>query len=76
MILKPHRSADDSLFLSPKVPELRKANSIPLSSTTTKSYTKSARLPDLPRSHGKVLVAQQRHSILTAVNGVFLYPNE
>ncbi|XP_067927794.1 TP53-binding protein 1-like [Watersipora subatra] len=63
--LKAHRSAEDALFVSPKVPVLRSVKSIPLSSETAKSTS----LAPLPTNHAVVLTAQQRRNILSAITG-------
>lgn len=69
-LLKTHRSAEDYLFVSPRVPSARDNRSAPPADRSQRK-TSPGNLAHLPQSQNlqTVITTQQRHSIIASLNG-------
>ena len=75
LVLKTHRSAEDYLFVSPRVPNVRDNRSAPPPDPPRQQKpTSPNKLPLLPQSQNlqAVITTQQRHSIIASLNGRLL----
>ena len=76
LVLKTHRSAEDYLFVSPRVPTVRDNKSAPPPDPPRQQKpTSPNKLPLLPQSQNlqAIITTQQRHSIIASLNGRLLY---